>query len=205
MTAIWGLVFGFLSSTPIGPINLSIMQEARQGQLRSVLFFTGGVVLADLLVAGLAFFGLVQAHLSTERLRLISVVGGLVFLSLAFWSWKKSEETFEQKPIPQPKLKWKFLTGFLFCSLNPGFFLFWIYASSFVLSEILALAKIDSALAFLFGILIGDLLWFSFFSVLAFRSRKILSERSWRRLSALLMAGLSLFALWGGWNGNFKT
>lgn len=202
VTALWGLVFGFLSSTPIGPINLSIMHEARQGRRRSLLLFTGGVVLADLLVAGLAFFGLVQAHLSTEMLRLISLVGGLVFLFLALWSWKKSEEPHAENQIPQ--LKWKFFTGFLFCGLNPGFFLFWIYASSFVLAGTLASTKTNFAVAFLSGILIGDLLWFSLFSVLAFRSRRILSERRWRQLSALLMGGFSLFALWGGWNGNFK-
>lgn len=195
-----GLVLGFASSTPLGPINLHIARRRFEDRSARIFPFVLGVVVADLIVASLALGGLLAAHLSSETLRAIGLIGGGAFIAYgAFGLWRAREE--DLKPAALSRFSSDLTMGFLFCGLNPGFYLFWVYGASILLSTV----ELSTSTAVLFttGVLAGDALWFYFFLKLMGWAQPIINRRVWSMGTFALTMAIGSYAIWRSLHGTF--
>lgn len=193
----WGLALGMVSSLPLGPINLNVLRLLQSGRRASAGAFVAGVVLADVGVAALALLGLVSANIPPEILRVISAVGGAAFVFFGLWGLLRPASV----NAAQRSGAVSFVSGVLFCGLNPGFYLFWVYAATFAAASVVS--PLTGA-AFLAGVLIGDLCWFTLFTKLVGLFHGRLSPRTWSSLAGGLIIAFGLFALWGAYHGHFQ-
>ena len=162
-----GTICGFFSSSPPGPINLLVADSVLHERPLSRPFFIGGVILAELALAALAFWGFREFLQGPVFDRWISVVGGgfvavLGVIGLLSKEGKKDPAN-EQKKRAGRKKSGAFLQGLFLCGSNPAFLLFWIYVMSAV--SYLGLSEgVPFENAFILaGIAIGNALWFLLF------------------------------------------
>ena len=78
-----GLGIGVAMAAPLGPVNLIVIRTALCHDLK-VAFFAGlGAVLADVLIAGIAAYGIQSIfHLVLDYAKFLQVVGGLLLIVL---------------------------------------------------------------------------------------------------------------------------
>lgn len=189
-----GAALGFISSMPPGPINLHLSRRMLEldGNIKP---FLAGTLFADVLIALLALQGLTAAHLSHETLRWIEFAGGAVLVTYALVG-----VIFRQKalsavhPAARKRYTSDFLMGFLFCALNPGFYLFWVYGASVLSFE--GEPGMKGEIAYLVGILIGDLLWFSALNVMVRKFLRRVDISVWSYVSFGLTGCFGLYSIW---------
>src|SRR5215208_3012003 len=78
-----GLGIGLAMSAPLGPVNLIVIRTALCHELK-VAFLAGlGAVLADVLIAGIAAYGIQSvSHLILDYAKILQIAGGLVLIVL---------------------------------------------------------------------------------------------------------------------------
>ncbi len=86
---ITGVAIGLALSAPLGPVNLIVIRTALRHDLK-VAFLAGlGAVLADVLIAGIAAYGIQSiAHLILNYSKYLQIASG-VFLSC--WAFARHE------------------------------------------------------------------------------------------------------------------
>jgi len=157
-----GLLGGFLSSMPLGPINLIVIDLVAQRRIEKLVWFLLGAILADALVAAASLFGLIYVDLSPRVALALGALCAAILLAYAVASWQSSQGA--AQPTPRAPIAIAGL-GFSLCLFNPLFPLFWV---SFVASyeELFASSRVFPP-AFLSGLVIGDALWFLLIGSLA--------------------------------------
>lgn len=179
---IFGIGAGFCSSAPIGPINLWYINSLLDHKIQRSYLFLIGVILMDFFFAMAAALGLISLKVVEEYNILISNIGSsflFLFGFIGLFNLAKSKN----EPLKKSKILHKtysskislLLQGFLFCGLNPGFLLFWI----FTVAQFNKISEFTFSLAvipvFLIGIVIGDILWFYLLYKLVFK--KLLNRK----------------------------
>jgi threonine/homoserine/homoserine lactone efflux protein len=171
-----GLIFGFLSSSPPGTINLWISNQTLNHRKESVWFLCG-IIVADCTYASLAVWGYYSLIEGTMIEKAILAIGALCVIVMGVMTLlTKSKEakvdlTMSAKPLQQ------FALGLLMCGGNPTFLVFWIFAVG-VLEERFHL-KINglSLLLFNVGIAIGDYFWFRFLITIVKKFREKITQK----------------------------
>jgi threonine/homoserine/homoserine lactone efflux protein len=160
----WGMLAGFLVSIPVGPINLTIINEgARRGFKWAVMIGLGSVVMESIYCA-IAMTGF-SAFLTLPMVR--SVMELLSFLFLLFLSWKyfsaksipdhvHSADVIEQKLHPHSA----FMVGFVRVLGNPSVLLLWVTLSATFLAHDWVDQTVDDRISFVTGVASGATLWF---------------------------------------------
>jgi threonine/homoserine/homoserine lactone efflux protein len=171
-----GLICGFLSSSPPGTINLWLINQTLHSRKESN-WFLFGIVIADCGYAAIAAWGyhtLIEGT-AIETAMLVLAAVCILFLG-ATTLFKKNKEidkdfTISEKP-------WQQLTmGLIMCGGNPAFLVFWIFAVG-VLQETFGIYLEEFfLLLFIFGIVIGDYLWFSFLINLVKKFRQKITSK----------------------------
>jgi threonine/homoserine/homoserine lactone efflux protein len=199
LAALTGFISGILLSIPVGPINLTIINEgARRGFFWATLIALGAVS-ADLIYCTLAFTGFAsffQKGLIKAAMELTSFVF-LLYLGIRFLKAKsivatnKIEERIEEKLHPHSA----FMIGFVRVIGNPGILLFWIIlAANFISREWVepdGLAKFSCVS----GVAMGASLWFLSLSYAVSRGHKKFTDKTLLRLEHLSGIGLITLAL----------
>ncbi|MFM7022052.1 MAG: LysE family translocator [Flavobacteriales bacterium] len=173
---VFGIASGFVSSTPLGPINLLIADHYLARPRLAVIPFIVGIIVADVLVAFLAFWGY---HVFVEKSSIgswVAIVGGLIVVALGVMglvsaSKSKNSSVENHKPLPKTagKKSLDFLKGVVLCGFNPGLLFFWILMASVLEGITDSLFGKDfeyNTFYFslvLIGITIGEILWFMLF------------------------------------------
>ncbi|MCX6182225.1 MAG: LysE family transporter [Bacteroidetes bacterium] len=172
----FGIGSGFISSTPLGPINLLIADHYLSRPRLAVIPFIVGIILADVLIAFLAFWGY---HVFVEETNVgpyVAIIGGIIVVILgvvgvigAYKSKNNAAQSHEPLPKTAGKKSLDFIKGVVLCGFNPGLLLFWILMASTLESITDKLFgagyEFDSLyyLLVLVGITIGEILWFILF------------------------------------------
>src|SRR3954471_12570596 len=140
IAAVTGFISGFILSVPVGPINLTIINEgARRGFKWAALIGLGAVAM-EVIYCALAFTGFASFFtkgIIKAAMELFSFVF-MLFLGIKFLMAKNVpaathiEETIEEKLHPHSA----FWIGFVRVMGNPGVLLFWIIlAANFISRE----------------------------------------------------------------------
>lgn len=123
----FGLFIGFVSSVPVGAVQLEVIKKAINGHLKPAISVALGSVTSDLFYGILVLFG-IGNFLHQHDVQVVTYsLGIVVIIALLYRSYR------EHKHIP-PHLKThihykkrtSFLTGFTIAITNPGMIVWWV-------------------------------------------------------------------------------
>jgi threonine/homoserine/homoserine lactone efflux protein len=200
---ITGLVAGFLISIPVGPINLTIVNEGARRGFKWALMIGLGSVTMESIYCGFALAGF-SAFLKNNTI-VRSIMELLSFLFLLFLSWKyfsaksipdhsRSADAIEQRLHPRSA----FMVGFVRVLGNPSVLLLWVTLTATFLSHNWVDQTFDDRLACVIGVACGATLWFFLLAYGVSRGHGRFSPRVLLRMEHISGAILLLAALWFG-------
>lgn len=192
-----GLLSGFLVSIPVGPINVTIINEGAQRGFRWALLIGAGALVMEVIYCTIGFAGFAtffDSKMVKAAMELISFVL-MVFLGLKFLrshsipSTSKRAERVEERLHPHSA----FMTGFVRVLGNPGVLLLWItLAGAFASHEWVEDSWLSRGICIL-GVAMGATIWFVALSYLISLKHKQLSPNALIRMSQF--SGLFLLSI----------
>jgi threonine/homoserine/homoserine lactone efflux protein len=192
-----GLGIGVAMAAPLGPVNLIVIRTALCHDLK-VAFLAGlGAVLADVLIAGIAAYGIQSIfHLVLDYAKFLQVAGGLLLIVLGI---RTARTHFAASDLAATPHAARFGLTFSLSVTNPGLVLGYLAIFS-SLSSVLALNATPYRPAIVvFGIALGGALWWLILSFLIGRLKTRLSASSLdsiNRWAGILVAAFGFVLLW---------
>ncbi|MCU0770533.1 MAG: LysE family translocator [Verrucomicrobia bacterium] len=209
LAALVGCFSGFLISMPVGPVNLTILNEgAQRGFLHAALISLGAVSMEVIycLIAFTGFASLFEAGIIKAAMELVSFVF-LVFLGFKFLVARtveapthltrvtdRIEARIEERLDPHSA----FMTGFVQVMANPGVLLFWIILAANLISRGWVGPAAAERLACVAGVTLGVGGWFLGLSAAASLGRARFSEHALLQLERASGVALLILAAWHG-------
>ena len=197
-----GMISGFLVSIPVGPINLTIINEGARRGFKWALMIGLGAVLMESIYCAIALAGFTAfLHLPLVK----STMELLSFLFLLFLSWKyfsaktipdhvHSADVIEQRIHPRTA----FGVGFVRVLGNPAVLLLWVTLSATFLAHNWVDQTLDDRVGCVLGVAWGASLWFVLLSWAVSKGHGKFSPRVLLRMEHISGAILLLAALWIG-------
>ncbi|MCU0783587.1 MAG: LysE family translocator [Verrucomicrobia bacterium] len=201
-----GFISGLLLSIPVGPVNLTIINEgARRGFFWALLIGAGAsameVIYCTIAFTGFSsFFGNRVVKASMEVFSFVF----MLFLGIKFLMAKtvaapmhisnaadRIEERIEDRLHPHSA----FMTGFVRVMGNPGVLLFWIILAANFMSREWVEPNLRGKLACVVGVALGTSLWFFGLSYGVSRGHGKFSEKTLLKMehfSGAMLLGLGL-------------
>ena len=182
-----GLVAGFITSVPGGPVNASILNDGARAGLKRAVLIGLGAVLMESIYCGFAFASF--ASLFTSRY--IRATMELVSLLLMLWlglkyikghslpGEAKGIEFTEQRIHPHTA----FWTGFVRVLGNPGILMLWLSVAATLLSHEWVQDTWPCKGAFIGGVAVGGMGWFSLLAYGVCREENRISQKTLTRMS----------------------
>jgi threonine/homoserine/homoserine lactone efflux protein len=194
-----GVVSGFLVQMPVGPINVTIINEgARRGFFWAVMIGMGAAVM-ELVYCGLGFAGfatffnskLVKAAMELISFMLMVFLGLKYLLAHSVATHTKGADRMEERLHPHSA----FMIGFVRVLGNPAVLLLWItLASAFAAHEWVA-DDWASRAACITGVAVGAVAWFFLLSYTVSLKHRQLSTQTLVRMAHI--SGLCLLGFAG--------
>jgi len=159
-----GVISGMLVSIPVGPINLTIINEgARRGFKWAALIGLGAVVM-ETIYCSIAFLGfasffehkIVRAVMELLSFLLMVYLGFKYLMARTIEEHSASADRIEQKLRPHSA----FMTGFVRVLGNPGVLLLWLTLSAFLISHEWVSSRNSEKFACILGVGLGGAVWF---------------------------------------------
>jgi L-lysine exporter family protein LysE/ArgO len=212
LAAFTGLVSGLLLSIPVGPINLTIMNEgARRGFFWAFMIGLGATVM-EVIYCFIAFTGFASFFSRgyiKGGMELFSFVF-MLFLGVKFLMAKTVQkpavdlgeraERFEQQMQVRLNPTSAFMTGLVRVMGNVGVLVFWIILAANFISHEWVTPDWPGKLACVAGVAVGTGLWFSGLSWLVSLGHGKFSEKALLRMEHGSGIGLLVLALIHGGN-----
>jgi threonine/homoserine/homoserine lactone efflux protein len=200
--ALTGLVASFLVSIPVGPINLTIINEGARRGFKWAVMIGLGAVFMEALYCALALTGF-SAFLAIPMVK--SIMELVSFLFLLYLAWKyfsaktipdhvHSADVIEQKLHPRSA----FMVGFVRVLGNPAVLLVWMTLTATFLSHNWVDHTVDDKVAFVVGVAVGAALWFVLLAYGVSRGHGRISPRALLRMEHVSGALMLIAALWIG-------
>lgn len=193
-----GLICGFCSSSPLGPINLWVVDSTLDKKSsRDRRWFITGVVTTDICLAAIAFWGYFVLFHGGKASLLLGVLGGcfLVIVGAAGiirqhgLLWQKRAAVSRKPSDPFKNL----IFGVFMCGSNPAFLMFWVFVANIIGGKINGSPTAMSSMLYLLGIGIGDVAWFSLLIALANKGIEIMNPRLIKLLRLAISGAFIVF------------
>lgn len=160
-----GFLAGYLACIPVGPVNVTIINEGARRGFRHALFVGIGAVLMEVIYASIAFAGFAQlftsawlrAIMELVSFVVVSAIGVKYLLTREMPATPHSVEVVEHRLNPHTS----FMTGFVRVLGNPATLLFWIAFAAAAVAHEWVDPTWTSKGAAIFGIGMGALTWFA--------------------------------------------
>jgi len=197
--AFTGFASGFLVSIPVGPINISIVNEgARRGFSWAFLIGLGATVM-EVIYCAIAFAGFthlfdsrwIKATMELVSFLLMLFLGVKYLVAHSLPATTRSIETVEHHLHPHTA----FWTGLVRCLGNPGVLLFWITFSAMFISHEWMEDTWPSRGACVLGVALGCFAWFTLLSFLVSRGHGRFSTNTLLRMSQCSGASVLVVAI----------
>jgi threonine/homoserine/homoserine lactone efflux protein len=206
LAALTGFISGLLLSIPVGPINLTILNEgARRGFRWAVLIGLGATTM-EVIYCFLAFTGFASFFTKgyvKAAMELFSFVF-LLFLGIKFVTTKTVEspvhlgaraDRFEARLGERLQPHSAFMTGLVRVMGNVGVLVFWIILAANFISREWVTPDWAGKLACVGGVALGTGLWFLGLSWIVSLGHGKFSEKTLLRIEHYSGAGLLILAL----------
>jgi len=209
MAAGVGFVSGFLMSVPIGPVNLTIMNEgARAGFARAALITLGAITMEIVycLIAFTGFASFFQRGVVQSAMELVSFAF-LLFLGFKFLLARTLEAPTHLLPVTdriEARIEERlhphgaFTTGFVRVMANPSVLLFWIILAANFMSRGWVGPGLPDRLACVAGVTVGVGIWWLGLSWASALGRAHLRERTLLWIEKSSGVALLIMAAWHG-------
>jgi threonine/homoserine/homoserine lactone efflux protein len=164
VSALTGFISGLLLSIPVGPVNLTIMNEGAQRGFRHAALISAGALTMELTYCSIAFTGF-ASFLSQGYVKAAMELASFVFmLGLGLWflttkpdrAPSKIGERIEGKFHPRSA----FMTGFVRVLGNLGVPASWVFFGTTFVSHGWVQPTVASKIACVLGVTTGTGLWF---------------------------------------------
>lgn len=197
VAAFTGFLSGFLLSVPVGPVNLTIMNEgARRGLLWALMIGYGAVAM-EVIYCALAFTGFASLFtgIDTKRVMELGSFVFMLYLGIRFLRVRAVvmptgvEEQIKSRLNPHAA----FAIGFVRVMANPGVFLFWIVLAANFISREWVQPTWPGKLSCVAGVAGGTSLWFSGLSYGVSRGHGKFTEKTLLRMEHI--SGVCMLAL----------
>ena len=204
LSGLTGFLSGLLLSIPVGPINLTIINEgARRGFKWAALIGLGAVVM-EVIYCAFAFTsfavffsrGYVKAAMELFSFVFMLFLGVKFLIARSIPATHRIEERIEEKFHPHSA----FMTGFVRVMGNPGVLLFWIILAANFISREWVEPNGQSKLACITGVAAGTSLWFFGLSWAVSLGHRKFSEKTLLRMEHFSGIGLLVLAFIHGLN-----
>ena len=211
LAALTGFISGLLLSVPVGPINLTIMNEGARNGFRWAFLIGLGAVVMEVIYCAIAFTGFASFFSRgyvKAAMELFSFVF-MLYLGVKFLLAKtvaapthltnatdKIEARIEQRFHPHSA----FMTGLVRVMANPGVLLFWVVLAANFISREWVEPNGQGKLACISGVAGGTSVWFIGLSWAVSLGHKKFSERALLRMEHFSGVGLLGLALAHGGN-----
>jgi len=182
IAAMTGFISGFLVSFPVGPINLTIINEGAKRGFRWAVLIGAGATVMETLYCAVAFMGVstffthktVKAAVELISFLLMLFLGLRFLLARQLEEHNRIEDRIEQKLHPHSA----FMTGFVRVLGNPGVLLLWITLTAAFFSHDWVGARPDEKIACVLGVGLGTGVWFLLLSYTVSLGHRRLSPRT---------------------------
>jgi threonine/homoserine/homoserine lactone efflux protein len=198
ISALAGFVSGLLLSIPVGPVNLTIMNEGAQRGFKHAALIAIGALTMELTYCAIAFTGF-ASFLSQGYVQAAMELASFVFmlgLGLWFLSAKptrvpsKIGERIEEKLHPRTA----FWTGFVRVLGNPGVPVSWVFFSASFISHGWVQRTVASKTVCVLGVISGTGLWFFTIAYAVSLGHKKFSQKTLLRMERGSGIGLLVLA-----------
>lgn len=211
LAGLTGFISGLLLSIPVGPVNLTIINEGARRGFKWAILISLGATLMEVIYCFIAFTGFASFFTHgyiKAAMELFSFVF-MLFLGTKFLMAKsvrapvelgqfayKFEAQVEERLHPHSA----FMTGFVRVMANLGVLVFWIFLAAIFLSREWVTPDWPGKLACVGGVAVGTGLWFFVLSFGASRGHGRFSEKTLLRMEHFSGIGLLVLAfIHGGW------
>lgn len=203
VAALTGFIAGLILCIPVGPVNLTIVNEgARHGFKAAVLIGIGATVMEVIYCAiaftGFAAFfakGAIKAAMEVFSFAFMLFLGVRFLIGRSVPAVEKLEHRFEERIEERLQPHSAFMTGFVRTLANPGVLLGWIILGANFISRGWVQPNWEGKLACLLGVTLGVGLWFFGLSWAISLGHKKFTERTMIRMERASGAGLVVLAL----------
>lgn len=157
-----GFIIGYLTTIPIGPINLAVVMKALRNHTLQALMIGTGSALMDVVYCSAAVFGIgsLISHPSLELTFRVATFLIFFIYGLKTIFGKLPETHFQPTEEDAPGVKRYFLLGMAMYFSNPSFLAYWITIGGIVHGyHIIHATLLDNAL-FALGTGVGVTGWF---------------------------------------------
>ena len=204
LAAFTGFLSGFLLSIPVGPINLTILNEGARRGFKVAVLISMGAVLMEVVYCVIAFTGFAsffQQGVIKASMELFSFVF-MLYLGIKFLLAKRVpaptriETKIEQRLHPHSA----FMIGFVRTMANPGVLLGWIILSAGFISHNWVRPTGECKIACILGVAAGTGVWFLGLSWVAARGHGRFTEKTLLKMEHI--SGVCLLLLAMGYGAN---
>jgi threonine/homoserine/homoserine lactone efflux protein len=199
-----GVIGGFCSSAPIGPINLWVADATLKNKDSELPVFLAGVIFCDMTYAGLASWGYYKWLEDGPLYSVFSISGGAFLIVLGILGFLQKnrnsqvKSNTEDEKTNNKKTLGQFMLGFVMTGSNPAFLMFWVVAIDFLNQHNPGTPDQVQFVAFLVGIALGDGIWFKSIIALVKHGRDKINQRfliGFRRIISLGFLCLGVAAI----------
>ena len=197
--AMTGLISGFLVSVPVGPTNVTIINDgAKRGFVHALLIGLGSVTM-EVIYCGIAFAGFssifesasVRAAMELISFVLVLWLGLKYLLAKSLPTHLHSIDVVEQRLHPHTA----FMTGFVRVLGNPAVLLFWITLTAMFLAHHLVEPDWTNKSVCILGVGAGSAAWFGLLSWAVSIGHHRFSKKALLRMSQVSGACLLIVAV----------
>lgn len=193
-----GFISGFLLSVPVGPINVTILNEGARRGFRWAFLIGLGAVVMEVIYCSVAFTGFasfftqgyVKAAMELFSFVFMLFLGVKFLLARSVPAMTKIEAQIEGKLHPHSA----FMTGFVRVMGNPGVLVFWIILAANFISREWVEPNYAGKLSCIIGVAAGTGLWFLGLSWAISLGHKKFNEQTLLRMEHFSGIGLLVIA-----------
>jgi threonine/homoserine/homoserine lactone efflux protein len=207
-SALTGFFSALLLAIPVGPVNLTIINEGARRGFKWAVLITLGATTMEIIYCFIAFTGLASFLLTGEYIRaamevfsfVFMLVLGIKFLMAKSVSIQLSETTdriearLEEKLHPHSA----YMTGFVRVLANPGVMVGWFILAANFISRNWVTPELSGRMACVVGVGLGTILWFLVLSYSSSRGMRKFSKETLLKIEHWSGLALIIFAMLDG-------
>jgi threonine/homoserine/homoserine lactone efflux protein len=203
LAAITGFLSGLLLSIPVGPVNLTILNEGARRGFRWAALIAAGATAMELVYCALAFTsfaalfqkGYVKAAMQVFSFAFMLFLGVRYLMAKSVPVVDRIEHGIEQRIEEKLHPHSAFMTGFVRTLANPGVLLGWIILGANFISLGWVQPTMEGKLFCLAGVTVGVALWLFGLAWAISRGHKRFTEKTMIRMERGSGIGLILLGL----------
>jgi len=196
-TVLFGAMLGFLSSIPVGAVQLEVIKKAINGHTKPAIATAAGSATSDLMYGLLALFGFGHFLLMKDFQIAVYCMGIAVLSFLVYKSFKEREYMMHKECQIVYKKRLSFLTGFTISVSNPGMIIWWFVGFKLFLDlNMFEVVTIPIKLLFVLSGAFGLGLYLTLEALILHRFKKSFSDRFLFRVNMVLMAILAVLIIY---------